>query len=54
MSVSKRVFITGYSALTACGNTADETFNSICRGESGIDLIKQWDLSSWSHRLGVS
>lgn len=52
MSVSKRVFITGYSALTACGNTADETFNSICRGESGIDLIKQWDLSSWSHRLG--
>lgn len=52
MSDFSRVFITGRSALTACGNTADETWKSILSGNSGIDEIKHWDLSQWSHRLG--
>ncbi len=52
MSELKRVFITGRSALTASGSTAEETWNSILSGTSGIDEIKQWDLSQWSHRLG--
>ncbi|MBA2657762.1 MAG: 3-oxoacyl-ACP synthase [Tatlockia sp.] len=51
MSNSNRVFITGLSALTATGETADLTWNAVSAGESGIAEIKQWDLSSWSHRL---
>ncbi|RAP35143.1 3-oxoacyl-ACP synthase [Legionella quinlivanii] len=48
----KRVFITGLSALTACGETLDKTWNAILAGETGIEEIRQWDLSSWSARLG--
>jgi len=52
MSTSNRVFITGLSALTSCGSTADETWNAVLAGENGLAEIKEWDLSSWSHRLG--
>lgn len=52
MSSLNRVFITGRSALTASGATADETWQAVLAGESGIDEIKQWDLTQWSHRLG--
>ncbi|KTD19161.1 3-oxoacyl-ACP synthase [Legionella lansingensis] len=48
---SNRVFITGLSALTACGDTADSTWEAILQGQSGIEETKQWDLSSWNHRL---
>ncbi|TAL63880.1 MAG: 3-oxoacyl-ACP synthase [Legionella sp.] len=52
MSELKRVFITGRSALTASGATADATWNAIMDGQTGIDEIKYWDVSQWSHRLG--
>lgn len=52
MTDSKRVFITGMSALTASGQNADATWESVLSGAHGIDEIKQWNLSSWSHRLG--
>ena len=52
MSTSNRVFITGLSALTACGETVDDTWNAVLAGSSGIGEITQWDLSSWSSRLG--
>jgi 3-oxoacyl-[acyl-carrier-protein] synthase I len=52
MSQSNRVFITGRSALTAAGNTADATWESILNGTSGIAEIAGWDLSQWPARLG--
>lgn len=52
MSQSNRVFITGRSALTASGATADATWDAILAGKNGIAEITQWDLSQWSHRLG--
>ncbi len=52
MQDNNRVFITGLSALTAAGATIEETWASILAGSSGIDEIKQWDLSTWTHRLG--
>jgi 3-oxoacyl-[acyl-carrier-protein] synthase-1 len=52
MSEFPRVFITGRSAITAAGATADATWQALQAGQSGIDEIRQWDLSSWSHRLG--
>ena len=36
MSKGNRVFITGRSALTACGATADDTWAAITAGKSGI------------------
>lgn len=52
MGDSNRVFITGRSALTASGATAEETWNAVVEGRHGIDEISEWDLSQWSHRLG--
>lgn len=52
MHDNRRVFITGLGALTASGATLDETWAAIVGGTSGIEEIKQYDLSSWSHRLG--
>ena len=52
MSDNNRVFITGVSALTASGATADETWNAVLAGEQGLGEIKEWDVSSWTHRLG--
>jgi len=52
MSESNRVFITGLSALTSSGASADETWNAILAGQQGLDEIKQWDLSTWGHHLG--
>ena len=52
MSDSNRVFITGRSALTACGTTAHDTWAAVMAGETGIGEITQSDLSTWTHRLG--
>ncbi|VEB33605.1 3-oxoacyl-ACP synthase [Legionella sainthelensi] len=52
MSQNNRVFITGRSALTASGATADATWDAIISGKSGIAEITNWDLSQWSYRLG--
>ena len=47
-----RVFITGFGAITSCGATADETWQSVLNGKTGIAEVAQWDLSSWDYRLG--
>ena len=52
MSKGNRVFITGRSALTACGATADDTWAAITAGKSGIGELTHWDISTWSQRLG--
>lgn len=51
MSDKKRVFITGYGAVTASGVTSDATWNAIQAGQHGFAPLTQWDLSSWTHRL---
>jgi 3-oxoacyl-[acyl-carrier-protein] synthase I len=52
MGAYQKVFITGRSALTASGATATDTWDAILAGRSGIGEITQWDLSSFSARLG--
>ncbi|MBA4697689.1 MAG: 3-oxoacyl-ACP synthase [Legionella sp.] len=47
-----RVFITGLSALTACGSNAETTWDTVISGQSALSEITQWDLSSWKYRLG--
>ena len=52
MTNLNRVFITGRSALTASGITADETWDSVLAGKTGIAAIEDWDLSQWTCHLG--
>lgn len=50
--MANRVFITGYSALTSCGETASATWDAVLAGQSGIDHMTQWDLTDWPVSLG--
>jgi 3-oxoacyl-[acyl-carrier-protein] synthase-1 len=52
MSNNNRVFITGVSALTACGLTIDDTWKALMSGQHGLAPISQWDISSWECQLG--
>lgn len=52
MTAPNRVFITGLSALTACSETLDGTWDAVLEGTSSIGEITQWDISNWDARLG--
>lgn len=52
MNTKKRVFITGIGALTAGGNTAQDTWERVTAGQGALDEIKNFDISSWTHKLG--
>lgn len=47
-----RVFITGRSALTASGASADDSWNAVRSGQTGIDEVQGWDISQWACRHG--
>src|SRR2546426_12216496 len=54
MGVEKRrVVITGVGAVTPLGNTAEETWEAICKGESGIGAITRFDASGFSTRIAA-
>lgn len=46
-----RVFITGYSALSASGLSVDEQWEALLAKEQYLKPSSQWDLSSWSTQL---
>lgn len=52
MSDPRRVFITGLSALTASGNSLEQTWEAMLSGNSAIKEINAHDLSHWPNRLG--
>lgn len=52
MTDLNRVFITGRSALTASGASADETWNSVLAGQSGIAAVEDWAINQWACHLG--
>lgn len=52
MSSTTKVFITGLSALTASGNTLDETWSNILAGNSSIDTISNWEVNSLPIHIG--
>jgi 3-oxoacyl-[acyl-carrier-protein] synthase-1 len=47
----ERVFITGLSALTSCGATADDTWAAMTEGQNGFSNLTHWDISTWTHQL---
>jgi 3-oxoacyl-[acyl-carrier-protein] synthase II len=54
MSLEKRrVVVTGVGAVTPLGNTAEETWEAICKGESGVGAITRFDASDFSTRIAA-
>lgn len=47
----KRIVVTGYGCLTAAGHTAEETWEAVKQGKTGIASINQWDASQWEYSL---
>ena len=50
----RRVVVTGLGMTTPVGNTVDETWGNILKGKSGISLLKHFDTSDFSVRIGGS
>ena len=48
--MSKRVFITGRSAVTATGMNADATWEALLAGKQGLRDLQLWDIANWSKR----
>ena len=54
MSLGKRrVVVTGVGAVTPLGNTAAETWEAVCKGESGVGAITRFDASDFSTRIAA-
>ncbi len=41
--MKRRVVVTGFGLVTACGNNVEDTWSALMRGESGADEIKKFD-----------
>ena len=48
----RRVVITGLGVITSLGETADELWENVCAGKSGITLIRRWDTSKYPVKIG--
>ncbi len=48
---SSRVFVTGFGAITPGGATLEATWASILAGQVCTHESKQYDLSTWSHKI---
>lgn len=52
MDKPSKIVITGMGAVTACGDTLDDTWQAILAGRSGIGPIERWDTEGWEYPLG--
>lgn len=50
--MKKRVVITGTGMVTPLGNNTKTTWNGLLAGKSGIDYIKNFDISGFRNRVG--
>ncbi|MEA1971758.1 MAG: beta-ketoacyl-ACP synthase II [Candidatus Cloacimonadota bacterium] len=51
--MKKRVVITGYGTINSVGNNVEETWEKLIAGESGIELIKAFDTTDYSSKIGA-
>jgi 3-oxoacyl-[acyl-carrier-protein] synthase II len=49
----RRVVVTGVGAVTPLGNTAAETWEAACKGESGGGVITRFEASDFPTRIGA-
>ncbi|MDJ0906154.1 MAG: beta-ketoacyl-ACP synthase II [Woeseiaceae bacterium] len=47
----RRVVITGMGIISPVGNRLDEAWTNVCEGNSGIELVTDFDTSSFSTRI---
>src|SRR5690606_32069783 len=50
--MKRRVVITGLGCVTSLGESADELFDNLCAGKSGIGPITRWDTTKYPVRFG--
>lgn len=50
----RRVVVTGLGAVTPIGNTTDEFWNALLRGENGVELIAKFDTSLYDTKFAAS
>ena len=50
--MKRRVVITGVGVVTSLGEVADEVWDQLCAGKSGIKTVTRWDFSSYPVRFG--
>ncbi len=48
----RRVVITGLGVVTSLGETADELWENVCAGKSGIARITRWDTTNYPVKIG--
>jgi len=48
----RRVVITGLGVITSLGETADELWENVCAGKSGISSIRRWDTTKYPVKIG--
>ncbi len=48
----RRVVITGLGCITALAESAEEFFNALCEGKSGVSMIENFDASMFPVRIG--
>jgi 3-oxoacyl-[acyl-carrier-protein] synthase II len=48
----RRVVITGLGVITSLGESADEMWENVCAGKSGISTIRRWDTSKYPVKIG--
>ena len=51
--MSRRVVVTGVGAITPIGNTVDESWYNLCKGESGIGEITKFDTADFKVKIAA-
>ena len=53
MTTRRRIAITGIGLVTPVGNDAPTSWANLINGQNGIGLIRQFDASGFSARIGA-
>ncbi|MBC7797548.1 MAG: beta-ketoacyl-ACP synthase II, partial [Pyrinomonadaceae bacterium] len=51
--MTRRVVVTGLGLITPCGNTVEDTWSMLMRGESGVDHITRFDTEKFSVKFAA-
>ena len=51
--MTRRVVVTGLGLVTPVGNTVEETWSALMKGQSGVDFIKKFDTEKFSVKFAA-